>query len=112
MADFHRLQHVKVTAFGHFTQEESHLTKYKGCVDFPGSDWSQQVSQISAAADYRLSTFDDRRSRRRAAAALSIVDSRPLNVNTVILIVEAMFFGVEGRKNESFDFRLSTIDYR
>ena len=81
-------------------------------MDFPASDWSQPVSQISAAADYRLSTIDYRRSRRRAAAALSIVDSRPANVDTVILMVEARILSVEGRKNESFDFRLSTIDYR
>ena len=42
----------------------------------------------------------------------TVVDSHPVNVDTVILMVEARILSVEGRKNESFDFRLSTIDYR
>ena len=41
-----------------------------------------------------------------------MIESRPLNVEDVILMVEAQILMVEARKNSSFDFRLSTIDYR
>ena len=62
----------------------------------------------------RLSTIDFRLSTIEAAhgARLLMIESRPLNVEDVILMVEAQILMVEARKKESFDFRLSTIDYR
>ena len=41
-----------------------------------------------------------------------MVDTRPLDVEAVLLIVEAQILSGEARKNESFDFRLSTFDFR
>ena len=108
-ADFHRLQHVKLSHLGILPKKNPILPSIRAVWTSRGQTGVSRLakSRPPPTIDCRLSTIDDRGGARRAP-----IDDRNSSAECRRCNFDGRGSDFDGRRSKKFELRLSTIDYR